>query len=96
MEEAQQNSASPHEAPAFCQTLLLSTRSPLPYYTGLKTSSYSVIHVFNKHSMTGAHSTLGPVLDTSAEPVWVVAGLSWYSACLESQIPPLVCEDHLC
>lgn len=24
--------------------------------------------------MTGAHSTLGPVLDTSTEPVWVVAG----------------------
>lgn len=58
------------EAPAFCQILLLATRSPLPYYTGLKTSSYSVIHVFNKHSMTGADSTLGPVLDTSTEPVY--------------------------
>lgn len=70
MEEAQQNSASPHEAQAFCQILLLATCSLLPYYTGLKTSSYSVIHVFNKHSMTGAHSTLGPVLDTSMEPFY--------------------------
>jgi hypothetical protein len=41
MEEGRTELSLFHEAPAFCDTLLLATHSPLPYYTGPRASSYS-------------------------------------------------------
>lgn len=41
MEEGKTELSLFREAPAFCDTLLLATYSPLPYYTGPRASSYS-------------------------------------------------------
>lgn len=42
MEEGKTEFGLFREAPAFCDTLLLATYSPLPYYTGPRASSYSI------------------------------------------------------